>query len=133
MTSVRETREKGNVMADQTTPSSNPEKPSPSGKGIDWKREEEHWRKEHPNQPYAKNRPYDHYAAAYRVGAEGVEKYQGKAYDEVEHSLASDYAHANAGSAIPWDTVRPAVRAAWDRLSGVISPRDSDRGVRGSI
>jgi hypothetical protein len=121
-------------MAEQTTPSSNPERSGSKERAIDWASEEEHWRKEHPNQPYAdKNRPYDDYAAAYRVGAEGVEKYQGRSYDDVEHSLASDYAHADAGSAIPWDTVRPAVRAAWDRLSGVISPRDSDRGVRGSI
>ncbi|MFL6513956.1 MAG: hypothetical protein ACJ8M1_02925 [Chthoniobacterales bacterium] len=121
-------------MATQPASSSNPEKPSSSGRGVDWQSEEAHWREAHGNQPYAdKDRSYDDYATAYRVGAEGAGKYQGRSYDEVEQNLATDYAHADPGSAIPWDTVRPAVRAAWDRLSGVISPRDSDRGVRGSI
>ena len=35
-----------------------------------------------------------------------------------------------AGAALPWDTVRPAVNAMWDRLGGIISPRDPSRGVR---
>jgi hypothetical protein len=101
---------------------------------TDWKSEEEYWREQHGKQPYAdKSRSYDDYAAAYRVAVEGAGKYTGKQYDEVEDSLATDYKHAEAGSALPWDTVRPAARAAWDRLSGVISPRDSDRGIRGSI
>ena len=100
----------------------------------DWNTEEAHWRKQHGNQPYAdKDRPYDDYAAAYRVGVEGAVKYSGKRFDEVEQSLAADYEQSEPGSAIPWDTVRPAVKAAWDRLGGVIAPRDSDRGIRGSI
>jgi hypothetical protein len=103
-------------------------------RGTDWKTEEAYWRQQHGSQPYAdKTRSYDDYAAAYKLGAEGAEKYAGREYDEVEQSLATDYQKAQPGSAIPWDTVRPAVRAAWDRLSGVISPRDPDRGTRGSI
>ena len=101
---------------------------------TDWTSEDAYWRSQHSNQAYAdKNRPYEDYAAAYRVGVEGIEKYAGRDYDEVEQSLATDYQKAQPGSAIPWDTARPAVRAAWDRLSGVISPRDTDRGTRGSI
>jgi hypothetical protein len=34
---------------------------------------------------------------------------------------------------LPWDTVRPAVKSVWEKMSGVIAPRDPDRGVRGSI
>jgi hypothetical protein len=105
-----------------------------TGAAADWKNEEAYWREQHSKQSYAdKQRSYDDYATAYRVAVEGVGKYRGKDYDEVEHSLATDYQHAQAGSPLPWDTVRPAARAAWDRLSGVISPRDSDRGIRGSI
>jgi hypothetical protein len=99
-----------------------------------WTGEEAYWREHHSKQPYAdKDRSYEDYAAAYRVGAEAAEKYTGRDYDEVEQSVATDYERAQPGAAIPWDTVRPAARAAWDRLSGVISPRDSDRGIRGSI
>lgn len=101
---------------------------------ADWSREEAYWREQHHKQPYAdKNRPYEHYEPAYRVAVEGADKYAGKSYDEVEESLATDYQHAEPGSPLPWDTVRPAARAAWDRLAGLISPRDSDRGIRGSI
>jgi hypothetical protein len=101
---------------------------------ADWKGEDAYWREQHQKQPYAeKNRPYEDYASAYRVGVEGAGKYAGKNYDEVEDSLATAYQHAEPGSAIPWDTVRPAARAAWDRLAGIISARDSDRGIRGSI
>ena len=103
-------------------------------KAPDWNSEEAYWRKQHQNQPYAdKNRSYDDYAPAYRVGVEGAAKYSDKDYDEVEDSLASDYQQAEPGSALPWDTVRPAVKAAWDRLGGVITPRDPDRGMRDSI
>ena len=99
-----------------------------------WASEEAYWREQHGNQPYAdKNRAYEDYAAAYRLGVEGVQKYGGREYDEVEQSLATDYQRAQAGSAIPWDTVRPAVRAAWDRVSGVTSPRAPDRGTRSFI
>ena len=105
-----------------------------SEREADWKSEDAYWREQHRNQPYAdKARSYEDYAPAYRVGVEGVGKYGDKTYDEVEESLATDYEHAEPGSPLPWDTVRPAARAAWDRLAGVISPRDSDRGIRGSI
>jgi hypothetical protein len=116
-------------------PNDRPIKGTPGGgsTGADWLSEEAYWRQQHTRQPYAESRPYEDYAPAYRVGFEGAAKHAGKEYDEVEESLATDYEHAKAGSALPWDTVRPAARAAWDRLAGVISPRDSDRGIRGSI
>ena len=100
---------------------------------AEWQKEETYWREQHGTQPYAENRPYEDYAPAYRIGVEGAGKYAGRTYDEVEDSLASDYEKAHPGAAIPWDSARPAVRAAWDRLAGVISPRDPDRGTRGSI
>jgi hypothetical protein len=118
---------KGTIMADQN---------EGAGKqtGSHWKNEEGYWKEQHNKQPYAgKGGSYEDYEAAYRVGVEGVHKYGDKEYAEVEESLATDYHHAKSGSALPWDTVRPAARAAWDRLAGVISPRDSDRGIRGSI
>src|SRR5262249_41682063 len=106
----------------------------PKAAAPDWKAEEAYWRKQHSSQPYAdKNRSYDHYAAADLTGFEGAGKYRGKRFDEVEESLAADYEQSEPGSAIPWDTVRPAVKAAWDRLGGVIAPRDPDRGMRDSI
>lgn len=96
--------------------------------------EEQYWRENHLEQSWAaEDAPFDHYAPAYRTGYEGVQKYSGKPYHEIEADLARDYEKNDANPAIPWDRARPAVKAAWDRLSGVTGPRDSDRGMRGGL
>ena len=41
--------------------------------------------------------------------------------------------HYCAGLALPWDDRRPFTERGWHRLSGVIAPRDTDRGLRGGI
>jgi hypothetical protein len=94
--------------------------------------EEEYWRENHATRPWAdENSTYEHYAPAYRTGYEGVTKYAGRQYHEIEGDLARDYEKNDANPAIPWDRARPAVRAAWDRIAGVSGPRDTDRGIRG--
>ncbi|MDQ6809906.1 MAG: hypothetical protein M3Z64_10875 [Verrucomicrobiota bacterium] len=96
--------------------------------------EEAYWRENHSSQPYADQEfSYQHYAPAYRTGYEGVTKYAGKTYDQIETDLALDYQKADPNSALPWDRARPAVRAAWDRVSGVVTPRDTDRGTRSGL
>lgn len=98
---------------------------------ADSSEQETYWREHHGEQPFVKpGQEYTHYQAAYRTGYEGFDKYPGKAYDEIEDDLALDYQRNRAGSGLPWDSVRPAVKAAWDRVSGVIAPRDVDRGIR---
>jgi hypothetical protein len=94
-------------------------------------KEEAYWREQHAKQAYAKEGlAYEHYAPAYRTGYEGALKYAGKKFEEVESDLALDYKKQGADSALPWDEARPATRAAWDKLSGVVSPRDPSRGIR---
>jgi hypothetical protein len=90
------------------------------------------WREEHAKQPH-KNRPFEEFAPAYLTGSEAVKKYPGKRFEEIEDAVALDYERNKAGSALPWDQARPAVRAAWDRIGGVIAPRDVDRGTRSGI
>jgi len=101
-----------------------------SGGGVDPEKEAAYWREQHPKQPYAKNSSYDQFEHAYRTGYNSFLKYPGKKFVDVEDSVALDYEQAKPGSALPWDTVRPAVNAMWDRLGGIISPRDPSRGVR---
>ena len=96
-------------------------------------KEADYWREQHSKQPYAKNYSYDQFEHAYRAGYETFFKHPGQRFDEVEESVAADYGQAKPASALPWDTVRPAANAVWDRLAGIISPRDPDRGIRGSI
>lgn len=92
------------------------------------------WQQQHETQAYAdKTLPYDHYAPAYRTGSEAARKHAGKKFEEVEDDVALQYERNRAGSPLPWDQARPAVKAAWDRLGGVIAPRDTDRGIRSGL
>ncbi len=93
------------------------------------KDEENYWRAHHHEQPFVKpGHSYEHYAAGYRTGYEGFDKNPDKRFDEMEADLAVEYKRHQA--ALPWDDASSAARAAWDKLSGVIAPRDVSRGVR---
>jgi hypothetical protein len=92
-----------------------------------------YWREQHSKQPYAKNCPYEQFEHAYRTGYNSYQKYRGRQFDEVEQSVANDYESGKPDSALPWDAVRPAVNSVWDRMAGVITPSDRDRGMRDSI
>jgi hypothetical protein len=98
---------------------------------ADEAKDEAYWREHHAAQSYAdKNFSYEHYAPAYRAGYEAVGKYPGKTFEEIEDDIALSYERSRPEDALPWDHVRPAVKAAWERLAGVLGPRDSDRGIR---
>jgi len=96
--------------------------------------EDAYWRDNHGSQEWAgEEADYDQYAPAYRTGYEGVTKYAGRDYNDIEGDLARDYDKNDANPAIPWDRARPAVKAAWHRVAGTTGPRDNDRGTRGNI
>ena len=101
--------------------------------GADPGKEAAYWREQHPKQPYAKDYSYDQFEHAYKTGYNSFFKYPGENFDDVEDDIALGYEEAKPGSALPWDTVRPAVSSVWDKMSGVIGPRDFDRGIRDSI
>ena len=63
-------------------------KPTP----VDLTAEEKYWREHHHTQPHAtEGTTYEHFAPAYRVGAEAAIKYPGKQFHEIEDDLALDY------------------------------------------
>lgn len=101
--------------------------------GLYPQKEADYWRDQHSKQSYAKNYSYDEFEHAYRTGYDTFFRYPGKSFDEVEESVASEYEQARPASALPWDIARPAVNAVWEKMAGVIGPRDPDRGIRGSI
>src|SRR5438094_2168447 len=100
---------------------------------ADPEKEAAYWREQHAKQPYAKNYSYEKFEHAYRTGYDTFFRYPGKGFDEVEESVASEYEQAKPASGLPWDVARPAVNAVWEKMAGVIGPRDPDRGIRGSI
>jgi hypothetical protein len=92
------------------------------------------WKQQHATQAYAdKALNYEHYAPAYRTGSEAARRHAGKEFEEVEDDVALQYERNRAGSPLPWDQARPAVKAAWDRIGGVIAPRDTERGIRSGL
>ena len=106
----------------------NPTKP------FDLKAEEEYWRQHHDSQPHAtEDTTYEQFASAYRVGAEAAHRHPGKQFHEIEDDVVLGYEKHEVGSALPWDHVREASRAAWAKVSGLTSPREPTRGIRGSI
>ncbi len=117
-------------MADESTAKSG----EPTAKSFDLGAEEKYWQENHQSQPHAtEGTTYEHFAPAYRLGAEAATRYLRKDFDDVEDDIALDYEKHQVGSALPWDHVRGASKAAWSRVSGLISPRDPSRGMRGSI
>jgi hypothetical protein len=98
-----------------------------AGKGIaekiDPTREDAYWRENHNRQTFAKNRPYDEYAPAYRVGYEGYGKYgvAGKTFEESEAELRRRYEAQKA--TLAWQDARAASEAAWRKFDS--KPRPS--------
>jgi hypothetical protein len=98
--------------------------------------EDTYWRENHANQPFAKDRPYDDYAPAYRTGYTGYAP--GTRFEDAEPKLRQDYesvasaagrtadkagdatshaAHKVAhGTQVAWDDAKHAARAAWHKL-----------------
>jgi hypothetical protein len=89
------------------------------------------WREHHETQPYASGeRSYEDFVPAYHTAQAAFAKHGGKKFEEVEDDVALDYGKHHPGAALPWDEARAAVQSAWDKLGGVISPRDPSRGIR---
>ena len=96
-----------------------------AGKGIaekiDPTREDAYWRESHGRQAYAKNRPYDDFAPAYRVGYEGYNQYglDGKTFEQSEADLRRNYEKNQ--NKLAWSEARPASYAAWSKFDDKMS------------
>lgn len=95
--------------------------------------EETYWRENHSSQEWATGgTTYEQFAPAYRTGFQMQKRHAGRSFEDIETDLALDYQKNDPTTALPWDRARPAVKAAWQRVSGTVGPRDTDRGLRGS-
>ena len=61
------------------------------------------------------DRGFESWAPAYRVGYEGRMRYGDTPFDELDSVLQQDYLRLQ-GNDMSWDEVRPATRAAWERV-----------------
>lgn len=68
----------------------------------------------------------------YDLGAQNVCTYADKEYARIREECERAQEDCTT-LAIPWDQAHPFATRGWGRLSGVIGPRDTDRGLRGGI
>lgn len=79
--------------------------------------EEKFWRETYVREPYyVKGRSYEYYAPGFRAGWEGRVRHDGRSFASAEAELKSDYLRTRTELDKEWLDVRPAARAAWDRV-----------------
>jgi hypothetical protein len=81
--------------------------------------EEVYWRDTYVREPYyMSGKPYEYYAPGFRAGWEGRMRYHGSTFDEAEPQLKAEYNRNKLDLEPPWEDVREAARAAWNRVDG---------------
>lgn len=79
--------------------------------------EEIFWRETYLLEPYYVNgRPYEYYAPGFRAGWEGRVRHDGRSFEEAEADLKAEYNLTKSELDPDWKDVRPAARAAWERV-----------------
>lgn len=74
-----------------------------------------HWRSRFEREPYFESgMTFDDYAPSYRLGAEARAGNEGKSFDDLQSTLASDYEGVRGSSRLSWDKAQRAARASWD-------------------
>jgi len=93
---------------------------------LDPTAEDAYWRENYSSRPYVEtNVSYPAYAPAYRVGYEGLERYQGRRFEEAEAELERDYEDSRGNSPLTWAQAKQATRDAWHRAERFL-PGDAD-------
>ena len=79
--------------------------------------EEIFWREAFVREPYyVKGRTYEYYAPSFRAGWKGRVRHDGRTFNEAEAELIADYGLTKSELDPAWHDIRPAARAAWDRV-----------------
>jgi hypothetical protein len=87
---------------------------------FDWKSEDEYWRTNYRNRPYAAggSNEYGYYQPGYRYGVESATRYRGREWNDVEADLQRDWDRYEHRGQSTWEQMKAAVRDAWDRVTG---------------
>jgi hypothetical protein len=79
--------------------------------------EEVFWRETYIREPYyVQGRAYEYYAPGFRAGWKGRVRHDGRTFEEAEPELMAEYKLTKSELDPDWHEVRPAARAAWDRV-----------------
>jgi hypothetical protein len=79
--------------------------------------EELFWRETYMREPYyVAGRTFEYYAPGFRAGWVGRVRNDGRSFNEAEVELMTDYDLTKSELDPAWHDIRPAARAAWDRV-----------------
>jgi hypothetical protein len=79
--------------------------------------EELFWKETYIREPfYVKGRTYEYYAPGFRAGWEGRVRHDGRTFEAAEPALKVGYELAQSELDPSWHDIRPAARAAWERV-----------------
>jgi len=79
--------------------------------------EELFWRETYIREPYyVKGRTFEYYAPGFRAGWEGRVRHDGRTFEAAEAELKVNYDLTKSELDPSWQDVRPAARAAWERV-----------------
>lgn len=79
--------------------------------------EETYWRETFVREPfYVNGKTYEYYAAGFRAGWKGRVSHDPRTFEQAEPELKADYNRSKLELEPEWIDVRPAARAAWDRV-----------------
>lgn len=94
---------------------------------IDPKVEDEYWRQNYSDRPYAADTSYEDLGPAYKYGWETRGRYEGnQRFEDVEQELSGGWESSRGQSRLSWDRARQASRDAWDRVERAL-PGDADK------
>jgi hypothetical protein len=85
---------------------------------LDWKDEDVYWRENYKTRPYAGSYDYTYYQPGYRYGYESAQRYSGRQWQDVESDLERGWDKWEHRGQSTWESVKMAVRDAWDRVTG---------------
>jgi hypothetical protein len=83
-----------------------------------WLDEDEYWRTNYRNRPYARGMEYDTFSGGYRYGYDAAGQYAGRSWDDIEPELERGWDTYQYRGQSTWEQVKAAVRDAWDRITG---------------
>ena len=79
--------------------------------------EELFWRETYIREPYyVKGKAFEYYAPGFRAGWEGRVRHDGRTFEHAEAELKVNYDLTKSELDPSWSDVRPAARAAWNRV-----------------
>jgi hypothetical protein len=90
--------------------------------------DETDWKAHHASLEQAA--PYEHYAAAYRLGDEAHRLYGSqRRWDQLEPELGAEWPRLRGASPLQWDAARDAARSAWNRRAERPGPGAADQSA----